>query len=117
MIFFDTQGQAALFRMLLFSGMGSALLYDLFAILRRRIPFLPVWIPDIIWCLLSGFLCIFSLAWGGEDTFRGFALPGMLLGAGIYGLGIRRVIRWGWRKAKQAFKFRNTESGIENHET
>ena len=93
MIFFETAGQARTFLLLLYAGFGVGLLYDLLVLPRRR---LPRWCSpalDALWCLLTGCAVALALAAGGEQKIRLYAFLGLVCGAALYGLGVRRLLR------------------------
>lgn len=92
MTFFETAGQGIVFRLLLYAGAAAGLLYDLLSLPRRRLPRALAAALDVCWCLLCALLCLFALALGGENHLRLYALLGMACGAGIYCLGIRRIV-------------------------
>lgn len=92
MIFFETARQSRAFLLLLYAGAAAGLLYDLCALLRRRLPRPLAAICDGLWCLLAAGLCVLALAMSGEDSLRAYALLGMVCGGGIYSLGARRTI-------------------------
>ncbi len=92
MTFFETAEQSAVFLLLLYAGAAAAVLYDLAAFLRRRCPAGIAAALDLTWCLVSGALCLLALILGGESRLRLYALLGLCCGAGIYRLGLRRVL-------------------------
>ena len=99
MIFFETGGQSALLLHLLLAGMGAGVLYDLCTPLRLR---LPAWLcpaADGAWALAALTLCTLAMAQGGEGRMRLFSLLGAGCGGAIYALGLRRILRWLFRKA------------------
>ena len=91
MIFFETSIQARVFLLLIWGGMGTALVYDLLSPLRKRSRG-GMAAADLLFCLLAGALCFFALALGGENRLRLYALLGLFFGAGIYRLGVRRIV-------------------------
>ena len=93
MTFFETAGQSAVFLLLLYAGAAAAILYDLIAFVRRRCPPAPAAALDILWCLMAGALCLSALILRGESRLRLYALLGLCCGAGIYCLGLRRIVR------------------------
>lgn len=93
MTFFETAGQAAIFLMLLYAGAAAGITYDLLSPLRRHAPRPLAILLDGVWCALTGALCFFALALGGESTLRLYALLGLCCGAGIYSLGVRTAVR------------------------
>lgn len=104
MTFFETANQAFAFLLLLYAGMAGGVLYDLFAILRHRMPGAAGALTDIIWCLLMAALCGLCLAIGGEGRVRLFALLGLCCGGGIYCLGVRATINAVVRRIKSRKK-------------
>ena len=92
MTFFETAGQSFAFLLLLYAGMAAGVLYDVFAVLRHRLPMFAGGVLDVVWCLLATALCGLGLALGGEGRVRLFALLGLCCGGGIYCLGVRRAI-------------------------
>ena len=98
MIFFATAHQARIFLLLLSAGLAIGLFYDFLSLFRRKSSRALAAILDIVFFLCSGALCACALAMGGEKSLRFYAILGVLCGAGIYSLGIRRVwiaIFWG----------------------
>ena len=91
MIFFETARQSRAFLLLLYAGAAAGLLYDLCALLRRRLPRPLAAACDGLWCLMAAGLCALALAMSGEGALRLYALLGMICGGGIYDLGVRRV--------------------------
>ena len=93
MIFFETAGQLKGFLRLLYGGAALGAAYDIFSLLRRHGPRWLGDLMDLIWCVLGALLCFGALAASGESRVRLYAFLGLLLGGGLYALGIRRVIR------------------------
>ena len=91
MIFYETAGQPRGLLLLVYAGACMGLLYDLLAPLRRGK--LLFFAADFFFCLASGALCFLALALGGEGKFRLYACAGLLCGAALYGLGVRRAIK------------------------
>ena len=92
MIFYETQGQAEAFLLLLYAGFGAAALYDLLRLPRRRVPALLGAALDVFWCLFAGTACALALSFGGEGRARLYALLGLCCGAGVYCLGVRALV-------------------------
>ena len=90
MTFFETSIQARVFLLLIWGGMGAAFIYDLLSPLRKRGGGGTA-AADLLFCLLAAALCFFALAIGGENRLRLYAFLGILFGAGIYRLGVRRI--------------------------
>ena len=93
MIFFETAGQARTFLLLLYAGFGAGLLYDLLALPRRFLPRFCSPALDALWCLLTGGGIALALALGGEQKVRLYAFFGLICGASVYALGLRRLVR------------------------
>ena len=93
MIFFETAGQAKTWLLLLCGGFGAGALYDLLALPRRFLPPFCLPVLDALWCLLTGGAAALALAAGGEQKVRLYAFAGLLCGAAVYALGVRRLIR------------------------
>ncbi len=97
MIFFETALQARAFLLLLYTGFGAGLLYDLLSLPRRRWPVLTPFL-DVLWCLTVTAACALALAVSGEKQARVYALLGLVCGGAIYSLGLRALVlgvfRW-----------------------
>lgn len=104
MTFFETANQAFAFLLLLYAGMAGGMLYDFFALFRRRMPGPAGVLLDMLWCLVLAALCGLCLAIGGEGRVRLFALLGLCCGGGIYCLGVRAAINAVIRRTKSRKK-------------
>lgn len=101
MIFFETSIQGKIFLLLLYAGAVSGGIYDLMAFFRRRAPHPAAILLDIVWCVLTAGLCFFALTMGGEKEMRAYALLGLCCGAGIYSMGVRRMMLWAIRRLRK----------------
>lgn len=110
MTFFETAGQSGVFLLLLYAGAAAGVLYDAISPARRRCPRPLAVILDGSWCLLAAALCALALAAGGENQLRLYALLGMVCGAGIYCLGVRRLILGAVRLLRRFTQRKNAAS-------
>ena len=93
MTFHETAGQGGLLLLLLYAGATAGLLFDLSSLLRRALPRVLRFLPDLCWCVLTAALCFLALFLGQESALRLFMPLGLLAGGALYALGVRQLAR------------------------
>ncbi|MBE5783697.1 MAG: hypothetical protein E7329_10335 [Clostridiales bacterium] len=109
MIFYETAGQTGGFLLLLYCGAALGIAYDGFSLIRRHGPGWLGGVLDFIWCALGAALCFGALAVSGESRVRLYAFLGIVLGGGIYAMGLRRVIGSAGRFVKKRVRCRQRQ--------
>lgn len=110
MTFFETAGQGSAFLLLLCLGAAAGALCDGAAWLGRRCPRPLRYLLDGLCGLVFAALCFLALAMRQENRLRLYALLGMLCGAGLYALGVRRLILGVRRLIRQLVSSRQEKS-------
>lgn len=80
---FDATQQALTCLYLFLSGILSGLIYDVLCPLRRASKPLCA-IADVVFALCAAALCAISLAYGGADCVRTYAIASYFLGAVLF---------------------------------
>ena len=102
----ETAFQGYTFLSLVYVGLAAGLLGDVFSPLtnsRRQILRL---VGDALTCALVAFLCFLALAGTGNAKLRLYMPVGLLCGAALYCLGVRRLLAFA---GKNLFKNRKTK--------
>lgn len=94
---FDLSAQAATCLYLFLSGAAAGLLYDALMPLRRRSKGLCA-ASDVLFCAATAALCAVSLALGGANSVRAYALLTLFLGLLFWRLTFRRLWLWFFTK-------------------